>query len=88
MLQMITSSKLTIKARIKSPLSKKKGRVEYKRGFMEQKDGVNIVNITGLQGSNILSSLSKANCYIRLSSETDKVKKGDYVEVIPFSINL
>ena len=88
MLQMIASSKLTIKARIKSPLSKKKGRVEYKRGFMEQKDGVNIVNITGLQGSNILSSLSKANCYIRLSSETDKVKKGDYVEVIPFSINL
>ena len=55
---------------------------------MEQKDGVNIVNTTGLQGSNILSSLSKANCYIRLSSETEKVKKGDTVEVIPFSINL
>ena len=88
MFQMIASSKLTIKAQVKSTLSKKKGRVEYKRGLLEQKDGVNTVNTTGLQGSNILSSLSKANCYIRLSSETEKIKKGDTVEVIPFNINL
>jgi molybdopterin molybdotransferase len=88
MLQMIATSKLTMKAQVKSTLSKKKGRVEYKRGHLEQKNGLNIVNTTGLQGSNILSSLSKANCYIRLSSETEKVKKGDTVEVIPFSINL
>ena len=85
---MIASSKLTIKAQVKSALSKKKGRIEYKRGLLEQKDGVNTVNTTGLQGSNILSSLSKANCYIRLSSETEKIKKGDTVEVIPFNINL
>ncbi len=88
MLQMIASSKLTVDAIVKSTLSKKKGRVEYKRGLLEQKDGINIVNTTGLQGSNILSSLSKANCYIRLSSETEKIKKGDTVEVIPFNINL
>ena len=88
MLQMIATSKLTIKAQVKSTLSKKKGRIEYKRGLLEQKNGLNIVNTTGLQGSNILSSLSKANCYIRLSSETEKIKKGDIVEVIPFSINL
>jgi len=88
MFQMIASSKLTIKAQVKSALSKKKGRIEYKRGLLEQKDGVNTVNTTGLQGSNILSSLSKANCYIRLSSETEKIKKGDTVEVIPFNINL
>ena len=87
-LQMPDSSKLTIKAQVKSTLSKKKGRIEYKRGLLEQKDGVNIVSTTGLQGSNILSSLSKANCYIRLSSETEKIKKGDIVEVIPFDINL
>tara|TARA_B110000305_G_scaffold211092_1_gene245255 strand:- start:1094 stop:1969 length:876 start_codon:yes stop_codon:yes gene_type:complete len=87
-LQMPHSSKLTIKAQVKSALSKKKGRIEYKRGLLEQKDGINVVNTTGLQGSNILSSLSKANCYIRLSSETEKIKKGDIVEVIPFDINL
>tara|TARA_B100001094_G_scaffold330063_1_gene394354 strand:+ start:5793 stop:7055 length:1263 start_codon:yes stop_codon:yes gene_type:complete len=88
MLQMTTSSKLTLNAIVKSNLSKKKGRVEYKRGLLEQKDGVYIVNTTGLQGSNILSSLSKANCYIRLSSETNNINKGDIVEVIPFNINL
>ena len=86
--QMIASSKLIIKARVKSSLSKKQCRVEYKRGLLEQNDGVNVVNTTGLQGSNILSSLSKANCYIRLSSETEKIKKGDTVEVIPFNIDL
>ena len=88
MLQMTASSKLTIKAQVKSALSKKRGRIEYKRGLLQQKNGVNIVNTTGLQGSNILSSLSKANCYIRLSSETEKIKKGDIVEVIPFNIDL
>ena len=88
MLQMTTFSKLILNAVVKSSLSKKKGRVEYKRGLLEQKDGGYIVNTTGLQGSNILSSLSKANCYIRLSSETDNINKGDVVEVIPFNINL
>ena len=88
MLQMTMFSKLILNAIVKSSLSKKKGRVEYKRGLLEQKDGGYIVNTTGLQGSNILSSLSKANCYIRLSSETDNVNKGDVVEVIPFNINL
>lgn len=88
MLQILPSSKLTINAVVKSSLSKKKGRVEYKRGLLEQKNGTYMVNITGLQGSNILSSLSKANCYIRLGSRTHKVKKGDIVEVIPFKIDL
>ena len=88
MLQMTTFSKLILNAVVKSSLSKKKGRVEYKRGLLEQKDGGYIVNTTGLQGSNILSSLSKANCYIRLSSETDNINKDDVVEVIPFNINL
>ena len=88
MLNMLTSSKLAVNAIVKSTLSKKKGRVEYKRGLLEQKNGINIVNTTGLQGSNILSSLSKANCYIRLDSKTEKIKRGDTVEVLPFNIDL
>ena len=79
---------MAVNAIVKSTLSKKKGRVEYKRGLLEQKNGINIVNTTGLQGSNILSSLSKANCYIRLDSKTEKIKKGDTVEVLPFNIDL
>ena len=43
---------------------------------------------TGLQGSNILTSLEKANCYIRLEANVSKVKKGDNVTVIPFNIKI
>ena len=43
---------------------------------------------TGLQGSNILTSLEKANCYIRLGVNVSKVQKGDSVTVIPFNIRI
>lgn len=79
-----TRQSISIKAITNSNLSKKKGRVEYKRGYLIQSNGKNYVNSTGLQGSNILTSLAKANCYIRLDSNVARVKKGDEVIVIPF----
>ena len=79
---------ISIKAITNNDLSKKKGRVEYKRGYLVQDSKNNIVNISGLQGSNIMTSLSKANCYIRLEANTSKVKKGDEVNVIPFDIKI
>ena len=79
---------ISIKAITNSNLSKKKGRVEYKRGYLVQDSKTNIVNISGLQGSNIMTSLSKANCYIRLEANVSKVNKGDEVSVIPFDIKI
>ena len=69
-------------------LSKKKGRVEYKRGFFSQVNNQNLVSVSSQQGSNILTSLSNANCYIRLDSNVSKVNKGDKVTVIPFDIKI
>jgi molybdopterin molybdotransferase len=69
-------------------LSKKKGRVEYKRGFFSQVNNQNLVSVSSQQGSNILTSLSNANCYIRLDSNVSKVNKGDKVKVIPFDIKI
>ena len=80
--------KLIIKAKLVTNLTKKKGRIEYKRAILTHDNGDYIVNTTGLQGSNILTSLASANCYIRLSAETDKVKKGDYVDTLPFDIEI
>ena len=77
-----------IKAITKNNLSKKKGRVEYKRGHLVQDSKNNTVSISGLQGSNIMTSLSKANCYIRLEANISEVKKGDEVNVIPFNIKI
>ena len=77
--------KLIIKAKTISEIKKKKGRVEYKRACLMQNEKGSFVKISGLQGSNILTSLSKANCYIRLSSNVSIVKKNSVVDVIPFS---
>ena len=81
-------NKLFINAITKTSLSKKKGRVEYKRAFLTQTKNKFFVETTGLQGSNILTSLAKANCYIKLSANINKVKKGDIVKVLPFMNNL
>ncbi len=53
---------------------------------MIQKNNKSTVISSGLQGSNILSSLTKANCYIRLEENISRVKKGDEVTVLPFDI--
>ncbi len=77
--------KLYLRAITTHKMSKKKGRVEFKRGFLSQIKDKIFVTTKGLQGSNILSTLSEANCYIKLSSDTESVNKGDIVEVIPFA---
>ena len=79
---------IKIEAITTNNLSKKRGRVEYKRGYFSQVNNENLVSVSGQQGSNILTSLSNANCYIRLDSNVSKVKKGDKVTVIPFDIKI
>ncbi|MBH44080.1 MAG: molybdopterin molybdenumtransferase MoeA [Gammaproteobacteria bacterium] len=80
--------KFTIKAQTKSKLSKKKGRVEFQRAIFNQKNGNFYVQSTGSQGSNLLKSLSQANCYIKLDENIDVVNAGDIVEIIPFSTSI
>jgi molybdopterin molybdotransferase len=79
---------IKLEATTTNDLSKKKGRVEYKRGYFSQVNNENLVSVSGQQGSNILTSLSNANCYIRLDSNVSKVKKGDKVTVIPFNVKI
>ena len=77
---------ITIKAILLNDLKKKKGRVEYKRGILFKKNNKYYVKVSGLQGSNILSSLANANCYIKLQSKTDNLKKNTVIDTIPFEI--
>ena len=81
-------SNLVIKAKLKGDLKKKKGRVEYKRGVLYKKDNIYFVKASGLQGSNILSSLASANSYIRLNKNTQNLSDGEIVDVIPFEIKI
>lgn len=66
-------------------LRKKPGRVEFQRGILEYgEDGHLQVRTTGQQGSGILASMSRANCFIVLPHDAGRVEAGTEVEVEPF----
>ena len=70
-----------------TPLRKRPGRVEYQRGVLRRgPDGDLTVAKTGAQGSGILRSMGKADCYIILGMEQGEVRAGDLVEVQLFSM--
>ncbi len=68
-----------------TPLRKRPGRVEFQRGVLvRDEDGRLTVHSTGLQGSHVLSGMSRANCFIVLPLETGDLEAGAEVEVEPF----
>jgi molybdopterin molybdotransferase len=72
-----------IKAVCATPLKKSPGRQEYQRGILSQDEtGYFSVISAGGQGSNILSAMSKANCYIVLPADCAGVQMGEAVNVI------
>ena len=79
---------MILKMRTTTDLHKRPGRMEYQRGIMSLNErGETVVASTGEQGSGILSSMSRANCFIILRDDCDGVKAGDQVEVQPFDRN-
>jgi len=68
-----------------SELKKKPGRVEYYRGILSTDTGGRVtVHKAGKQGSGILSTMSKANCFIVLAADRTNVQPGQLVDVQPF----
>ncbi len=66
-------------------LKKRPGRVEFQRGILEQlPDGGFVVHGAGDQGSGILSTMSRANCFIVLPEDGGNVEAGGLVAVQPF----
>lgn len=62
------------------------GRTEFQRGILSHdENGKLIVRTTGEQGSGILSSMSKANCFIVLPAAQGNVEAGSVVQVQPFN---
>ena len=76
---------LLIQARSSQDLKKAPGRMEFQRGILQRgPDGQWQVSTTGLQGSHLLSSMSKANCFILLPADDTGATAGDLVTVQPF----
>ena len=72
-------------ARAAGDLRKSPGRMEFQRGVLRRAEsGEWLVASTGDQGSGILSSMTRANCFIVLEESRAKVAKGDPVLVQPF----
>jgi len=70
------------KATLSAPIRKAPGRTEFQRGILAHgADGGYTVRTTGDQGSGILSSMSQANCFIVLSTDTGNVAAGEMVDV-------
>lgn len=77
--------RLQLKVPCISALKKAPGRAEFQRGILEtDATGNTVVRSTGAQGSAMLSSMSKANCFIVLSAESGDVAAGAMVDVQPF----
>ena len=70
------------KVPLSAPIKKLPGRTEFQRGILAP-DGSGgwTVRTTGDQGSGILSSMSQANCFIVLPTETGNVAAGEMVDV-------
>ncbi len=73
-------------ARAGCPLKKGSGRREFQRGYLEAgPDGGLTVRPAAPQGSGILSSMSRANCFIVLPEASGPVEAGQPVRVEPFA---
>ena len=77
---------LSLQAELLTSLKKRKGRKEFKRGILISKKNKLYVRKSGSQGSNILSSVKDANCYIELDENMQEVNKGTKVKVLPFTL--
>lgn len=76
---------LVIPVKTGGPLRKAPGRAEFQRGILEKdSQGEWRVTSTGGQGSHLLTSMSRANCFILLPAENAGVEAGETVDVQPF----
>jgi len=74
------------KVRCTSSIRKKPNRTELYRAILSHSDSGELqVESTGNQGSGILTSMSRANCFIVLGHDDEGAASGDTVPVLPFS---
>ena len=69
------------KVPLAAPVKKAPGRTEFQRAILADEGNGWSVRTTGDQGSGILSSMSRANCFIVLAPETGNLDVGAEVDV-------
>ncbi len=74
----------TFTADLAEPVRKQPGRMDFQRGVFWQEAGVLKVKPSGPQSSGMLTSVSRANCFILLPQEADDQPVGATVQIRPF----
>jgi molybdopterin molybdotransferase len=72
---------LSFEARLEHDIRKTDGKRHFMRGVLESRDGVLAVCTTGSQASNLLTSLTKANCLVIVPETVSLLRKDDLVKV-------
>ena len=73
-------------AKCMQPLKKRRGRADFQRGILSWDPNTGLtVSSTGQQGSHLLTSMSKSNCFIVLPIESDGCAAGSEVLVQPIA---
>ena len=75
---------LVLTAKVQEKFKKRPGRTDYQRGLIYSENGQLLVSSVGQQGSGLMNSISKANCFVRLERHRGHVEIGESVEVIFF----
>lgn len=76
---------IRMQVQLADPIKKSPGRLEFQRGVLKpDANGQMKVHTTGGQGSHILTSMSRANCFIILPLESGDIAAGATVDVEPF----
>jgi molybdopterin molybdotransferase len=76
---------LTLSAVCRSDIRKRPGRYEFVRGVFTPGEGGTIsVEALGQQGSGILTSMSRGNCFILLAERCAGIARGEPVAIQPF----
>ncbi|NQY63372.1 MAG: molybdopterin molybdotransferase MoeA [Alteromonadaceae bacterium] len=74
--------RINLRVKTMTDLRKSPGRMDFQRGVLSTNEqGETVVTSTGAQGSGVLSSLARANCYIVLPTSQGKVPAGEIVTV-------
>jgi len=77
---------IQLKARTTSLLKKQPGRKDFQRGILHvNNQGELQVDSTGTQGSHMLTSMAKANCFIVLPRDAGNIEAGSEVDVLLFN---
>ena len=74
-------TQMRLRAALEHEFTKSDGKRHFVRGILESRDGTLYVRSTGSQVSNILSSLTKANCLIIIPEDIKHLRAGEHVDV-------